>query len=75
VAVLGTPLLGAVQSEQGLKYVRGHDRKRDNNKASRDEKVLIVISAGADNASRHDTTEILAMAERSEAIIYGRSLR
>lgn len=40
-------------------------------KGNRDKKVLIVISDGADNASTHTEPEILALAKRSEAIIYG----
>jgi Ca-activated chloride channel homolog len=37
---------------------------------NRDKKVLIVISDGGDNASKHKLTEILTMAGRSNAIIY-----
>ena len=36
----------------------------------RDKKVLIVVSDGADNASRHDLDEVVAMAGQSDAIIY-----
>ena len=39
-------------------------------KGNRDKKVLIVISDGADNASKHNLAEIMAMAEQSDAIIY-----
>jgi VWFA-related protein len=39
-------------------------------KGDRDKKVLIVISDGGDNASKHKLNEILSMAGRSEAIIY-----
>ena len=39
-------------------------------KGTRDKKVLLVISDGADNASRHTKAEILAMAGQSDAIIY-----
>ena len=35
-----------------------------------DKKVLVVISDGADNASSHNLTKALEMAERSSAIIY-----
>jgi Ca-activated chloride channel family protein len=38
--------------------------------ASRDKKVLIVISDGADNASAHRLAQVLEMAEQSNAIIY-----
>jgi len=39
-------------------------------KGNRDKKVLIVISDGGDNASKHNLTQIMAMAARSDAIIY-----
>jgi len=39
-------------------------------KGDRDKKVLIVISDGGDNASKHKLDSILAMAKRSDAIIY-----
>ena len=39
-------------------------------KGNRDKKVLIVISDGGDNASRHDRAQIMAMASQSDAIIY-----
>jgi Ca-activated chloride channel family protein len=37
---------------------------------SRDKKVLVVISDGADNASRHNLAQVLDMAAGSSAIIY-----
>jgi Ca-activated chloride channel family protein len=37
---------------------------------NRDKKVLIVISDGGDNASKHKLTQILAMAEQAGVIIY-----
>jgi Ca-activated chloride channel family protein len=39
-------------------------------KGTRDKKVLIVISDGGDNASRHRVRDIMNMAEQSNAIIY-----
>jgi VWFA-related protein len=36
----------------------------------RDKKVLIVVSDGGDNASKHKLTEIMALAAQSNAIIY-----
>jgi Ca-activated chloride channel homolog len=36
----------------------------------RDKKVLIVVSDGGDNASKHKLAEIMALAEKSNAIIY-----
>ena len=37
---------------------------------NRDKKVLIVVSDGGDNASKYKLSQILAMAEKSDAIIY-----
>jgi Ca-activated chloride channel homolog len=39
-------------------------------KGDRDKKVLIVISDGGDNASRHTLAQIISMAQHSDAIIY-----
>jgi VWFA-related protein len=39
-------------------------------KGSRDKKVLIVISDGGDNASKHKLAEIMAMVGQPDAIIY-----
>jgi VWFA-related protein len=39
-------------------------------KGDRDKKVLIVISDGGDNASRHNLAQIMTLAKQSEAIIY-----
>ena len=39
-------------------------------KGNRDKKVLIVISDGGDNASKHNLAQIMAMAGQSDAIIY-----
>jgi Ca-activated chloride channel homolog len=39
-------------------------------KGDRDKRVLIVISDGGDNASRHNLTQTMAMARQSDAIIY-----
>ena len=43
----------------------GHLKKGD-----RDKKVLIVISDGADNASRHSLAQVMTMLKETEAIIY-----
>ena len=40
------------------------------NKGNRDKKVLIVISDGGDNASKHSLAPIIAMARQPGAIIY-----
>jgi Ca-activated chloride channel family protein len=39
-------------------------------KGNRDKKVLIVVSDGGDNASAHSKAQMLALATRSDAIIY-----
>jgi VWFA-related protein len=39
-------------------------------KGDRDKQSLIVISDGADNASRHNLARMMALARQSEAIIY-----
>jgi Ca-activated chloride channel family protein len=39
-------------------------------KGNRDKKVLIVVSDGGDNASKHSLAQIKAMARQSDAIIY-----
>ncbi len=39
-------------------------------KGKRDKEVLIVVSDGADNASRQDAARVIALAKKSEAIIY-----
>ena len=39
-------------------------------KGDRDKKVLIVISDGGDNASKHNLAQIMSMAQQSDAIIY-----
>jgi Ca-activated chloride channel homolog len=37
---------------------------------NRDKKVLVLISDGGDNASRHSLAQVLSMAKQSSAIIY-----
>ena len=39
-------------------------------KGNRDKKVLIVVSDGGDNASKHNLGQVMAMAGQSDAIIY-----
>jgi Ca-activated chloride channel family protein len=43
-------------------------------KGNRDKKVLIVVSDGADNASKHHLTEVMATAVQSDAIVYALGL-
>jgi Ca-activated chloride channel homolog len=47
--------------EEGLAHLK---------EASREKKVLIVVSDGGDNASRHTLSEVLGAAERSDVIVY-----
>jgi len=47
--------------------VKGLERLEE---GSREKKVLVLISDGADNASAHSLAQVLQMAERSSAIIY-----
>jgi VWFA-related protein len=54
-----TALYDAVAA--GIEHLKAGDRGK---------KVLIVISDGADNASKHDLAEIMAMAVQSDAILY-----
>src|SRR3954468_1371350 len=39
-------------------------------KGDRDKKVLIVISDGGDNASRHSLAQIMAMTQHADALVY-----
>ena len=43
-------------------------------KGNRDKKVLLVVSDGGDNASKHNLSEVMSLAGRSEAIIYAMGL-
>ena len=43
-------------------------------KGNRDKKVLIVVSDGADNASKHSLAEVMAAASKSDTIIYALGL-
>lgn len=47
--------------------LEGEERLRA---GSREKKVLIVISDGGDNASRHTLDDVLKIAERSSALVY-----
>jgi len=40
------------------------------NKGDREKKVLLVVSDGGDNASRHNLAQVMAMAGQPDAIIY-----
>ena len=64
-ALNGVPALGRTALydaiETGLEHLK---------KATRDKKVLIVVSDGGDNASRHQFAQVLQDAERSDVILY-----
>jgi Ca-activated chloride channel homolog len=55
----GTALYDAVY--EGLKHLELTDR---------DKRALIIVSDGADNASKHKYAEVLALARQSQAVIY-----
>lgn len=64
-AIANTPAAGMTALYDSLIVARA--RLED---GSRDKKVLIVISDGGDNASKHRLPEILKLAQHSKALIY-----
>ena len=64
-ALMGVPARGKTALYDAIEAALTHLQK-----ASRDKKVLIVISDGGDNASKHTLNQVLQDAERSDAIIY-----
>ena len=64
-ALLGVPARGQTALYDAIETALTHIQK-----SSRDKKVLIVMSDGGDNASRHTLKQVLQEAERSDAIIY-----
>jgi Ca-activated chloride channel homolog len=61
----GVPALGLMALYDAIDFRLAHLRK-----ASREGKVLIVISDGGDNASRHNLSQISAVPERSDVPVY-----
>jgi len=64
-ALMGSPATGMTALYDAIETGLTHLQK-----ASRDKKVLIVISDGGDNASKHTLHQILQEAGGSDAIIY-----
>jgi Ca-activated chloride channel homolog len=64
-ALIRAPVSGRTALYDALDMGLMHLRK-----GTRDKKVLIVISDGGDNASRHTLAQVLQAAERSDVIIY-----
>jgi Ca-activated chloride channel family protein len=64
-ALMGVPARGKTALYDAIETALSHLQK-----ASRDKKVLIVVSDGGDNASTHTLNQVLQDARRSDAIIY-----
>jgi VWFA-related protein len=64
-AIANAPARGMTALYDAIFEARNHLRR-----GTRDKKVLIVISDGGDNASKHSLAEVLKMAEQSTALIY-----
>jgi VWFA-related protein len=64
-ALLGIRAIGQTSMYDGI--AAGLERLKLGN---RDKKVLILISDGGDNASKHSLAQVLGMAKQSSAIIY-----
>jgi Ca-activated chloride channel homolog len=64
-ALNGVPAFGKTALYDAIRAGLDHLEK-----ATLDKKVLIVISDGGDNASRHTLAQVLEAAERSDVIVY-----
>lgn len=64
-AIANTPAAGMTALYDSLILARAHLQN-----GSREKKVLIVISDGGDNASRHRLPEVLKIAQQSKILIY-----
>ena len=64
-ALSGITAIGQTSLYDGIAAGLDHLKQGD-----RDRKVLIVISDGGDNASKHTLAQVLAMARQSTAILY-----
>jgi Ca-activated chloride channel homolog len=64
-AVSNTPAEGMTTLYDAIFFALGHLQS-----GTRDKKVLLIFSDGADNASKHTLDEVLALAERSNAMLY-----
>jgi Ca-activated chloride channel family protein len=65
LAISSSPTIGQTALYDAMVVAR--ERLRT---GSLDKKVLLVISDGGDNASRHKLTDVLKMAEQSTALVY-----
>lgn len=65
VALSGITANGRTAVYDAVAAALGHLKK-----GNRDKKVLIVISDGGDNASRHSLAQVMTMSKETEAIIY-----
>ncbi len=64
-ALMGVPAGGKTALYDAIEAGLAHLQK-----ASRSKKVLIVVSDGGDNASKHTLDQVLQDAERSDAMVY-----
>ena len=65
LALSGISAIGQTSLYDGIAAALDHLKQ-----GSRDKKVLILISDGGDDASRHSLAQVIAMAKQSAAIIY-----
>jgi VWFA-related protein len=65
VALSGITAIGETSLYDGLAAALEHLKL-----GTRDKKVLVIISDGGDNASKHTLAQVIEMAKRSAAIIY-----
>lgn len=64
-AIANTPAAGMTSLYDSLMVARTHLQD-----GTREKKVLVVISDGGDNASRHRLPEVLKLAQQSKVLIY-----
>jgi VWFA-related protein len=67
---LGSAIANAPTTGRTALYDAVYEARKHLQTGSREKKVLIVISDGGDNASRHSQAEVLKMAEQSTTLVY-----
>ena len=67
---LGSAIANAPAAGRTALYDAVFEAREHLQAGSREKKVLIVISDGGDNASRHSQAEVLKMAEQSTTLVY-----
>lgn len=67
---LGSAIANAPTTGRTALYDAVFEAREHLQTGSREKKVLIVISDGGDNASRHSQAEVLKMAEQSTTLVY-----